>query len=71
MNSEAVMTELLSKANGSLNYANDITEAIYQLLVCDGDNKDTAATLAQVAKSYIETALDAISDLQLTAGVGA
>ena len=54
-------------ALGCLAYAEDIAGAIYDLLVQDDPNIDSAATLAQVVKDYIEKAYQKIERLETAA----
>ena len=48
-------------------YAEDMTQAIYDLLVKDDPNINSAATLAQVVKEYIERACQKIENAEANA----
>ena len=50
-----------------LAYAEDMAQAIYELLVKDDPNISSAATLAQVVKEYIERAYQKIESAETDA----
>ena len=54
-------------ALGLLAYAEDMTQAIYELLVKDDPNISSAATVTQVVKEYIERAYQKIENAETDA----